>query len=456
MNDGDRLEQKYSGHWWLPRNAEMRLAGTMTFSYQDGVRLDLIGNFDDPLRYSSLGETILGETSSGEKITVHQAFSLTWERPFLEPHKGKSSFVATRAYVGEHFDTPEEACFTTLSFRPTYLNEWLRLNPIELKYEGGGFTASYVMPRLQSFPIDDALKVGIEFSLHGPSLTASLNALMFRQDATFTIDLAKPAHFDLLYELMDHLCNFLSLAIMSPIHVLDLEGRMARQEVLEEYVPWVRILLPVYTVPEQEHIYETHMLFKYSEVSDRLGDLLQNWFDKRDLLQPVHDLYFGVLNGPQVYPVTTFLNYVQALETYHSRRKSNEVNPREVHKQRMHAILEAAPREYRDWLTKALALSNMPSLAKRLRELIELVPWPSKASAGTTDRFIQAVRDTRNYYTHYNPDLKDKAASGGALKRLSMTLGSMIEAILLYETGFDLTDVRQMQVRRTWIPSVWR
>ena len=75
--------------------------------------------------------------------------------------------------------------------------------------------------------------------------------------------------------------------------------------------------------------------------------------------------------------------------------------------------------------------------------------------AGSHQVFVKRVRDSRNYYTHYDPSLEEKAEKGGRLKGLSMVLGSMLEGVLLLEAGFPLDDVQKMQYERRLFPSVW-
>jgi hypothetical protein len=58
--------------------------------------------------------------------------------------------------------------------------------------------------------------------------------------------------------------------------------------------------------------------------------------------------------------------------------------------------------------------------------------------AGATDRdaFIQVFKDSRNYYTHYDPRLEKRAARGVALYLLSIQLQAIIEMSLLRQLGF--------------------
>jgi hypothetical protein len=66
------------------------------------------------------------------------------------------------------------------------------------------------------------------------------------------------------------------------------------------------------------------------------------------------------------------------------------------------------------------------------------------------DAFLAKFKNTRNYYTHYTPELEKKAARGAALYLLVVQLRSIIEMALLNDLGFpcDLIDKLFERTRR--------
>jgi len=450
-------EVEYSGYWWLPTKPDLRLPGTLLFSRSSGVRLELHGNLDTREIRDPRGVVILGESSFGEQITVYQSLRVGGKRPLGDVTGGTSSFMAGKAFVGCHFQTMQEASFVSVHFRPPYLDDWLGQSSLDIKHQDSGFAVSYTRPTPLSIPIDDDLKIGIGFASTGPDLDPSRNHLSFNQNAFFVIKKSQESHFSSFGELIARLCNFLALAVVAPVHPLEIEGFLERQPPGEQEprLHKVKILLPLYVNPNPESLHHFEMLFTYGDVIDKLESFLRNWFRKKELLGPVHDLFFGVLHNTHPNPVLIFLNYIQAIETYHIRKWPNKVDPPDVHKQRIRTILDSVPAEHKDWLSDKLAFSNSPTLADRLRDIISLNPRPVVAMTGDRDTFIKQVKDSRNYYTHYNPALREKAETGGRLKGLSMVLGTMLEAILLCEMGFDLAEVQTMQEKRRRLPDVW-
>jgi hypothetical protein len=421
------------------------------------VSLELNGNFDRDRVNDPRGFNILGESSFGDQITVYQCFLSSSESPGSDPAAGRSSFVANKAFIGAHFERMQDAKFKAITYQPNYLDRWLNLSIMEYEHKEQGFSLTYTCPNLLSFQPTDQIQIRIGFENIGPDIGSTVTNISFTHGARFIIELPDEDHFNAFGEHLAHLNNLIALAVMTPVRPIDVDGFFTHLEVPEGTGVGrkVKILLPLYEAPQQEQIQIFDMLFTYSDIEDRLGTFLENWFRKREYLDPVFDLFFGVLYNRNPYPVTTFLNYTQAIETYHIRTMSNEVDPPEQHRRRIHAILEAVSEEYREWLGEKLGFSNKPTFAQRLNEVIDFYHYPVTSMAGSHDAFIRRVRDTRNYYTHYDPSLEGKAQKGGSLKGLSMTLGTLLEGLLLHEMGFKLDAIWDMQRHRRRLPASW-
>jgi|GEM_PF-5002483 len=448
---------KHTGYWWLPRDPEVRIPGHMRFSLEEGVSLELSGNFDRDNVSDPRGFNILGLSSFGESITIYQAFFQSSESPGLDPTAGRSSFIANKAFIGAHFNRMEDAKFKTITFRPTHLDRWLNLPIVDYEHKECGFSLTYNRPELLQFSPTDDLQVRIGFESIGPNIGSAETDISFTHRARFIIELSEEANFNSFGEILSHLTNLIALAVVAPVRPLAVDGWVLDPDNTEDsdVGTRVQVLLPLYISPQEEQIHFFDMLFTYSDIKERFGFFLEKWFKKREVLEPVFDLFFGVLYNTNPYPVTTFLNYMQAIETYHIRTMSDEVDSPEEHRQRIRTILNAVPIEYREWLGLKLAFSNRPTLAQRLKDVIEFYPFPVTGQAGSHDAFIRRVKDTRNYYTHYDPSLTEKAQKGGYLKGLSMTLGTLLEGLMLHELGFELDEVRDMQWKRRRLPSVW-
>ena len=65
------------------------------------------------------------------------------------------------------------------------------------------------------------------------------------------------------------------------------------------------------------------MLFRYPEVQARAEEMINNWLQAYDKIEPALNLYFGVTTGGLRYLDAKVLALAQGLESYH-RRTSDE------------------------------------------------------------------------------------------------------------------------------------
>jgi hypothetical protein len=177
------------------------------------------------------------------------------------------------------------------------------------------------------------------------------------------------------------------------------------------------------------------MLFGYSQIAASAEEKIRRWFAAYEVFRPALALYFGARAGAHRYLNGRFLSLVQALETYHRRITDERVMDDDVFRKLSADLRDACPEEHRDWLAQRLAYGNEISLAARLRQIIE----PFAARLGDDDKrenLVRKFRDTRNYFTHYDKKLEDKAADGAELHALCVIAEAILQLHFLKEIGF--------------------
>jgi hypothetical protein len=79
------------------------------------------------------------------------------------------------------------------------------------------------------------------------------------------------------------------------------------------------------------------------------------------------------------------------------------------------------------------------NLRQRLQALLSRTgSFEKQISGGESDRFLSKVMDTRNYYTHWSADLRDKALRREHALYLTQRLLALLEMQLLLDVGFAL------------------
>jgi hypothetical protein len=196
----------------------------------------------------------------------------------------------------------------------------------------------------------------------------------------------------------------------------------------------------------REKVSPFHILFSYGDISERFANVISSWFSNEQILKPVYDLYFGTVHDPDMYLSQQFLSFMQAIETYHRRRRNNEDLPPEKHSERTNAIITNTPKDYKDWLNLKLKYSNEPHLRKRLKELVKR-DFPNITDLfieGKKDSFINTLVENRNYLTHYGSDGTGIAVKNEDLIRLTARVRLILESCLLDELGFSKDQIKNM------------
>lgn len=193
----------------------------------------------------------------------------------------------------------------------------------------------------------------------------------------------------------------------------------------------------------QHTVHPLDMLFTYADVADRLPSFLQNWLSKEDILGPVYNLYFSTRYNSTLYQENKFLNFAQAIETYHRVTLNRCIVPKAEFRKLLRAMLKVVGRENRRWIGERLGHANEPTLRDRIGELVDKFAGGLPKLQSEKETFVASVTDTRNYYTHYAPSLKAKATHGGPeLYRLAQKVSALLAVCLLHELGFSEGEMR--------------
>ena len=192
----------------------------------------------------------------------------------------------------------------------------------------------------------------------------------------------------------------------------------------------------------------SQMIAPFEQISSDASSVFKRWFECRERLEPVVDLYFAIVSDRDLSIESKFLFLAQALEVYHARcgKFSRTDPPADVDKARVKAVLEAAPAEHQLWLKNQLSRPTRITLATRVTEVLNLhVNEASSLTAGIAD-FADKVRDGRNYYTHYPQKLlqSGKVPNGRELIRITFALKAFLEVCFLKELGIQGKPVQRI------------
>ena len=118
--------QEFRGFWWRPGYEDRRVPGILTFSDEEGIRLDLIGVLADRAAFDELEREslILGESREGELLSLADCQEIGFS-PSLSGAVGSQRWMVATLYVGAHFLEESDIRCSRISIQFTHLRDFV-------------------------------------------------------------------------------------------------------------------------------------------------------------------------------------------------------------------------------------------------------------------------------------------------------------------------------------------
>ena len=458
-------EISFKGDWWLPDTPECRVRGEVSYVPGEGVTLVLEGHLveEEKPKFGSPKfinpEIILGFSTTGQEVTLRKCLQIGARQDlFADIHE--TTLRATMMFVGCHFFSEETVRFHGFTVQYANLNYWMNRRGISTDYKDGVYIAKCFQPEDTKFEVGDLM---VSFSI-GVSFLDNMESINIVEKGLVKTWSDKELPADEHIQFLKHIQDFLTFAMLKPTLPLRIEGFTdTKIEILsngkENHVP-IGVYYPVAArIPKPSKVHPNDMLFILPTIETKIQDLVQKWIARSEVLQPVYNLYFSTLYNPQVYSELKFLTLAQAVETYHRRVFGGKYQSDEQYLEGLYRTLVSAlpadlEKDFRDSLKNGkLRYANEYSFRKRLELLTanvaETVLLTFIVDGNRQKEFAQKVSDTRNYLTHYSPELKDQSAgTGKEYFELTDKLKVIIEICLLQELGFEVDTIQQLIKKR--------
>ncbi len=413
----ERVEVK--GLWWLPDKPESRIPGTLVFDPGSGTRLSLAGTFQK-IRSSSdvppTFEVVLGVTDSGGLITlVKCAFR---NGNFDVVGVLLSELEPEIILSGAHFNSLADLKFHRISARLTDLNEWVGLSGFDIGFptENGEALIKYRLPTGPRALLDNGDEVSVDFALSGLGWQRHQSKAEIVQKVYMTY---RPVSEVSLHELLDRIWSlqqFMSFAVLRPVDVTEMQvySRNHSRVVNDKEFPSP---IDIYFRSEDmaDHSSPTlqeYMLFSVPQLADSFEVTIRKWFNTYFEIKDVIDIYIGTLRNRSMYLQHQFLSLCQALEAFHRLKIGGTLRSKSEHRELLRRLRHSVSKDVWCWLKGLLSHSNDLSLRLRLECLYETFCPELESILGARTRFARQVVLNRNYLTHYESRLKDKALRG--------------------------------------------
>jgi hypothetical protein len=435
-----------TGLWWNPKLPKNKIPGRLVFDPHDGVAVELDGRLGGS-RYEDhrTWPIILGETRSATPCLL---VMVQERQTTIGPNTQSSRIFSEFCLLGCHLGKLVDIRFVSAVVDYSNLTAWMGRRPFaEGPDPSSGsdrsYSVSYHSPpdiRFSVPPQGFALKLGCWFSCGG----ASYHEVDMRFGESVVIHPRRKQSLRWYRDRLSELRNLLSLLMAEPVRFeriqlqygSHLETRVGKM--IKDYA--VLLFRQPYHDSRIRVLSTFQIPFHFDSVRRHFPQILANWFERYDELEPVFDLFFLQVYNQHLNIEFQFLGLLQALEALHRRvvggayMSVDEYKP--VRDHLVSSIPETVTTGHRAALKSRINYGYEYSLVKRLTEMSSLLS--KTAMYVVTDgedplRFLGRAVGTRNYLTHYDENLKAAAMSPQDMMKANHSLGLFLMLLILRE-----------------------
>lgn len=458
------------GLWWLAGHEADQVGGTLTYDPVDGAVLKLLGIFGDlvtAFNRSLVGAdgddylSIHGVTTKGKPISLLRA--LNKSRQLNMPGIANEIWTSNMLVVGIHMTSvQDEAIFPKSYFRFESIERWLEHEPFSDSYDHDARSLTVIAkkPREIFFADHAEFKVSSVGSLYANNKPETRFAIDVFSQMAITPDEPRSLDWHMsravrLQELASlctgHYLPLLSFELRGPDELSGggetrpIEAHVYARMVHTEAASRPRHERPVIAGPE---------LARFSPKA------VQLWFDQYEIFSPAINLFFTISGQRQMFTNIRMLLAIQAIEVFHRRTSSATVMPTKEFEVFVKGLVEAIPTDacgpMRDRLKALYTYCNEPSLGQRLKAIIaDLTDAFQEAPAGFDKAFMRKLVDTRNYYTHFSTELRDKTLDGEGMYWASRRIILLLTLMFLQRLGVAANDIAPLLKRHQEFATLW-
>lgn len=457
------------GLWWREGEEEDQVGGTLTFDPTDGPQLKLLGVLGDmgsSLKAAFSGTrdervTIHGVTTKGKPVTLMRAMNVNRQlhMPGIPHETWRSNLLIMGIHL--HCDDDEEI-FSKSYLRFEAIERWLQLRPFTDSFDDANksLTVTAHKPREVPFAHHDDFEVVSVGSLYQDNKPAT----RFTIDVFSYLGIIPTAARSLNWH-VNKAVRLQELAALCtghflPLTSLELRGpevkRAGGGTLPRDVTVYARMIHPeVGSRPKHEA-----PLVSGPELIAFNPKAVQTWFDQYELFSPAIGLFFTVTGEQHMFTNVRLLLAIQALEVFHRRTSAETVMPPQDFLAFAAGLVEkipatASPR-MKDKLKGVYRYLNEPSLNQRLKSIVEDIETAfGRAPPGFDKAARRKLVDTRNYYTHFSPELGANTLDSGGMYWASRRIILLLTLLFLQRLGIAACDIAPLLKRHREFAQLW-
>lgn len=417
---------EWSGEWWLPEDPERRIPGVLRYSPEDGLKLTLIGAFEDRIMVPMEGGVSIdqGSRSWGAiwGAAEHREFTLmdclpadstrTFGARVRSPEK--QTIVASFAVLGMHLRDQHTQVFARCEVSVENLGQWAAssilgatLGMQDERLDGTGTLTVKPVPETSVEVNGDRFLLGHRHTLpffderRGETVGRVRDTVFLRFAPSESCSLSEAFGVARLVQ------DLVSLASHRAAGAIWLRLRMLHDGPADEApsggpVPRRDVDVLYRHVAVGEHTAKAvgvHRLF-FSCDDIPFEEIIPRWCDVHERLQAASNMILGLRYAPSQYVENNLLSAVGAAEVLHRGLGIDEPPiPHEEFNEFREAMLAQVPEEHQERIRSAVR--NAPTLRDRLIALAARPDVEAIASlVPDVDKWASVTTRARNDLAH--------------------------------------------------------
>jgi len=433
-------EIEYKGKWKLPEDEEW-INGTLTFHPEFGGKLELFGTFNPNFLDQSSKELILGKTNAGDITLIDN-----WYRTKKVTHNSVTigTYEPVKIIKGHHFNSESEIKFEKVIFKVFNLFQWIAKTGQnhDFRNESSSYSLHYEeIPKIE-FKINEECNGYISFD--APiTLIGDYNSVDFKEEAYVNLNYSKQVHYTRIIEDITKFTRLITLFSFEQSYPIEITLKDSKYLNNTRRFKTEKFIKCIYqtTFYNKNHKLrnEGHHIVRYSEIEGRLPQIIENWFELHENIEPIIILTLNHFKNKYWFSSDKFMDSIRALESYHRQNYNNERIPETKFKELKKEIEKQIKLGDDDlkWL-KSRLMGNEPHLSTRLKELIKENQNEFIVEKVTNlTKYCHKVTSSRNYYTHYSKELEKRALKGSKLSELTRINRGLLYSCILNKIGIE-------------------
>lgn len=442
-----RDDFEVKGSWEIPGTNHI-VPGILYYS-NEKVRLELFGKLrpdGDPINSEWQPiDIIWGVTEGGESFTLFSAVLTNFKTHLGMRAFSQETYEGFQFLVGQHIENLEKMRFESMNVELTYLPEWIGMPSLYTSSNEYSINAKATeLFEIEIPAIDAVIKSSGIFKFSNDSYRKA--EILSTSSLKLIPNEAKS--FDWFEEQLFSIQQLMTLLTGKSIYLESVNFVGQEEFISSDFVKnfkvreQYRFFFRQGPLKKIQNFREDQFLIPYKHIAKDFDLILNNWFEKRDKLDVVFELFTGEFFNT-THLTTSFSNFMQAIEAFHRKNYEGKLIDSEEFesiKSELNSFIDQhAPQNLKDKLKGSVNYGNEFTLKKRLVELSDTLSLESKnllfGDEKKVNKFLQKLVSTRNYLTHYDESGKSNIIDIDnrfyAIQRLKV----FITLLLLKELG---------------------